>query len=419
MMAASHQATGRTGPRPGYPASVVQTSSGRWTESPSSIGHSIGCSTPSISRRAGSRPHPNSQGTRHGAQAAVEEALRVGNRHVDTAAPTSTNAKSVKASAAPAWPAMRCSSRRRKGWISDYGYDATLHAFDKSAGKLDVKQLDLLILHQALPSAIDRTLDAYQALEKLLADGTVRAIGVSNFMPEHLDHLLAETSVARGEPDRAAPVLPQPALQRVHADHGNVSQAWSPIGGITSYRAAEKSTFDDPTLLEIARQYGKSAAQVMLRWHLQEGRSVIRSRPGPPASPRTSTSSTSSSPPSSSPRSTRSTPECAAGRNRTPSPSKRSAGTSPRREPARPAAELIRRRCGCSARHPARRLRRARRVECRTPVRYHHLAATRHAGAGRRARSERLLAYFSRAGGTTTTAAGRTWRSATPRSWPR
>ncbi|MFF4503330.1 aldo/keto reductase [Streptomyces sp. NPDC001401] len=64
-------------------------------------------------------------------------------------------------------------------------------------------------------------------------------------------------------------------MQRVHAQNGIVTQAWSPIGGITSYRGGEKSTFDDPTLLDIARSHGKSAAQVMLRWHLQQGRSVI------------------------------------------------------------------------------------------------------------------------------------------------
>ena len=71
------------------------------------------------------------------------------------------------------------------------------------------------------------------------------------------------------------PYFQQTALQRLHAEHGILTQAWSPIGGITSYRGGEKRTFDDPTLLEIARQHGKSAAQVMLRWHLQEGRSAI------------------------------------------------------------------------------------------------------------------------------------------------
>jgi len=163
-----------------------------------------------------------------------------------------------------------------KIWITDYGYDATLHAFDKSVGKLGVDQLDLLLLHQPLSSAFDRTLDAYRALEKLLADGRVRAIGVSNFMPERLTQLLRETSVVPAVSQiEVHPYFQQTTLQRLHAEHGILTQAWSPIGGITSYRDAERSTFDDPTLREIGRQHGKSTAQVMLRWHLQEGRSAI------------------------------------------------------------------------------------------------------------------------------------------------
>jgi len=163
-----------------------------------------------------------------------------------------------------------------KVWISDYGYEATLHAFDKSAGKLGVDVLDLLLLHQPLPSRFDLTLDAYRALEKLLGDGKVRAIGVSNFMPEHLQRLLANTSIVPAVNQiEVHPYFQQAALQRLHADHGILTQAWSPIGGITSYRGGEKRSFDDPTLLKIARDHGKSAAQVMLRWHLQEGRSAI------------------------------------------------------------------------------------------------------------------------------------------------
>jgi len=163
-----------------------------------------------------------------------------------------------------------------KVWISDYGYDATLHAFDKSVRKLGVDRLDLLLLHQPLTTAFDRTLDAYRALETLLADGRVRAIGVSNFMPEQLERLLAETSVVPAVNQiEVHPYFQQAALQRLHAEHGIVTQAWSPIGGITSYREAERSAFEDPTLLEIGRRHGKSAAQVMLRWHLQAGRSAI------------------------------------------------------------------------------------------------------------------------------------------------
>jgi diketogulonate reductase-like aldo/keto reductase len=111
----------------------------------------------------------------------------------------------------------------------------------------------------------------------LLADGKVRAIGVSNFMPEHLHRLLAETSVMPAVNQiEVHPYFQHTALQRLHLEHGTLTQAWSPIGGITSYYGGgTQRTFDDPTLQEIARQHGKSPAQVMLRWHLQRGRSAI------------------------------------------------------------------------------------------------------------------------------------------------
>jgi diketogulonate reductase-like aldo/keto reductase len=207
--------------------------------------------------------------------AVVEEALRVGYRHIDTAA-SYLNELEVGEGIRRSGIARDDVFIETKVWISDYGYDATLHAFDKSARKLGVDQLDLFILHQPLPSAFDRTLDAYRALEKLLADGKVRAIGVSNFWREQLDRLLTETSVVPAVNQiELHPYFQQTMLQYVHAENGIATQAWSPIGGITSYRGAEKRTFDDPTLLEIGRQHGKSAAQVMLRWHLQEGRSAI------------------------------------------------------------------------------------------------------------------------------------------------
>jgi diketogulonate reductase-like aldo/keto reductase len=95
-------------------------------------------------------------------------------------------------------------------------------------------------------------------------------------MPEHLERLLAETSVVPAVNQiELHPYFQQPELQQADDKHGIVTQAWSPIGGITSYRDADKSAFEDPTLLEIGKGHGKSAAQVMLRWHLQDGRSVI------------------------------------------------------------------------------------------------------------------------------------------------
>ena len=206
---------------------------------------------------------------------AVEAAIRTGYRLIDTAAAYANErevGEGIRRSGVPRDEMFI----ETKVWISDYGYDATLHAFDKGARKLGVEQLDLLILHQPLPSAFDRALEAYRALERLLADGKVRAIGVSNFMPDHLDRLLGVATVVPAVNQiEVHPYFQQSALQRMHAEHGIATQAWSPIGGITSYRGMAKRSFEDSTLLEIAGQYGKSAAQVMLRWHLQEGRSAI------------------------------------------------------------------------------------------------------------------------------------------------
>jgi diketogulonate reductase-like aldo/keto reductase len=134
-----------------------------------------------------------------------------------------------------------------KVWISDYGYDQTLHAFDKSTAKLGTGRLDLLILHQPLPSAFDRTIGAYTALERLLADGKVRAIGVSNFMPEHLNRLLEAIDIVPAVNQvELHPYFTQPGVQKADAEHGILTQAWSPIGGITFYRGSAKSTLARP-----------------------------------------------------------------------------------------------------------------------------------------------------------------------------
>lgn len=206
---------------------------------------------------------------------AVEAALATGYRLIDTAA-AYANEREVGEGIRRSGLGRDDVFIETKVWISDYGYDATLHAFDKSAGKLGVEQLDLLLLHQPLPTLFDRTLESYRALETLLADGRVRAIGVSNFMPDHLERLLKVAKVVPAVNQiEVHPYFQQAALQRLDRQHGIATQAWSPIGGITSYRGMEKRSFDDPTLLDIARRHGKSAAQVMLRWHLQEGRSAI------------------------------------------------------------------------------------------------------------------------------------------------
>ncbi len=112
-----------------------------------------------------------------------------------------------------------------KVWINDYGLKETQHAFDKGAGKLGVEELDLLILHQPVPTEFDRTLTAYKGLEMLLEKGKVRAIGVSNFIPEHLERLLAETSIVPAVNQiEVHPYFQQTELEQVHRKQGIATQ---------------------------------------------------------------------------------------------------------------------------------------------------------------------------------------------------
>lgn len=211
--------------------------------------------------------------------AAVETALRVGYRHIDAAA-AYRNEREVGDGIRRSGLAREDVFVETKVWVSDYGYEKTLRAFEKATGKLGVETLDLLILHQPVPSRFDTVIAAYRALETLLSDGRVRAIGVSNFMPHHLDRLIPEVDVVPAVNQvELHPYFTQPAVQTADAAHGILTQAWSPIGGITFYPGPwgdeRRSVMQDPTIVEIATAHAKSPAQVMLRWHLQQGRSAI------------------------------------------------------------------------------------------------------------------------------------------------
>ncbi len=207
---------------------------------------------------------------------AVSTALRDGYRLVDTAAAYG-NERQVGQAIQDSGLDRTDVIVETKIWISDYGYDETLHGFEKSARKLGVDQIDLLILHQALPSDFDKTVEAYRALETLLDQGRVRAIGVSNFMVEHLDALLAKAAIVPAVNQiEAHPYFQQREVESFNTEHGILTQAWSPIGGITHYRdGSHGSTLQDPIIQSIAAAHDRSPAQIMLRWHLQRGRSVI------------------------------------------------------------------------------------------------------------------------------------------------
>jgi 2,5-diketo-D-gluconate reductase A len=207
---------------------------------------------------------------------AVEEALRVGYRHIDTAAGYA-NERGVGEGFRRSGLARGDVFIETKIWITDYGYEETLHSYGKSSRKLGLEQIDLLILHQPLTADFERTQGAYRALETLLADGRVRAIGISNFMPDDIEKLMGTAKVAPAVNQiEVHPYFQQPEVQRLNREHCILTQAWAPLGGITFYRPGfVKSTMDEPVILELGRKYSKSAAQVMLRWGIQEGRSVI------------------------------------------------------------------------------------------------------------------------------------------------
>lgn len=210
--------------------------------------------------------------------AAVQTALEVGYRHIDTAAAYGNEREvgdGIRRSGLPREEVFI----ETKVWVSDYGYDQALHAWDKAAGKLGVEQLDLLILHQPAPDRMEKTVAAYKALETLLKDGRVRAIGVSNFMPHHLQQLFQETDVVPAVNQiELHPYFQQRDVQAAAAEAGILTQAWSPIGGITFYPGwgeNRKNVMRDPAIAAVAQAHGKTPAQVMLRWHLQQGRSAI------------------------------------------------------------------------------------------------------------------------------------------------
>ncbi|WP_163167755.1 aldo/keto reductase [Arthrobacter sp. Alg241-R88] len=211
------------------------------------------------------------------ATAAVSTALQTGYRLIDTAA-AYFNEREVG-------QGMRESGVDRadvflttKLWMTDYGFDSALRAFDTSIIKLGVEYLDLYMLHWPWPANWSHTVAAYQAAERLLTEGRVRAIGVANFKPHHLRALVRETDVVPAVNQiELHPNFQQPDQLALHRELGILTQAWSPIGGVYGW-AGENGTvppLQNETILAIAQAHGKTPAQVILRWHLQEGRSAI------------------------------------------------------------------------------------------------------------------------------------------------
>ncbi|MGW0785007.1 aldo/keto reductase [Streptomyces sp. NPDC002913] len=198
--------------------------------------------------------------------AAVSSALDAGYRSIDTAA-VYGNEAGVGRALAESGLAREELFITTKLWNADQGYDATLTAFDASLAKLGLDHVDLYLIHWPTPER-DLYVDTWRALEKLLADGRIRAAGVSNFQPAHLRRLREESSLVPAVNQiELHPGLQQSELRAVHAEYGIATEAWSPL--------AQGTLLEDPVLLSIAERHGTTPAQVVLRWHLQLGNIVI------------------------------------------------------------------------------------------------------------------------------------------------
>ncbi|MEH0400296.1 aldo/keto reductase [[Kitasatospora] papulosa] len=198
--------------------------------------------------------------------AAVTAALEAGYRSIDTAA-VYGNEAGVGRALAESGLGREELFVTTKLWNADQGYDATLTAFDASLAKLGLDHVDLYLIHWPTP-ARDLYTDTWRALEKLLAEGRIRAAGVSNFQPAHLRRLREESSLVPAVNQiELHPGLQQRKLRSLHAGSGIATEAWSPL--------AQGALLDDEVLTSLAGRHGKSPAQVVLRWHLQLGNVVI------------------------------------------------------------------------------------------------------------------------------------------------
>ncbi|MFD9963391.1 aldo/keto reductase [Amycolatopsis sp. NPDC058986] len=196
----------------------------------------------------------------------VRTAIDAGYRAIDTAAAYGNESEVGTAIAGCGVPREELFVTT-KLWNADHGYDAALRAFDRSMAALGLDRLDLYLIHWPLPKR-GTAADTWRALVKLRDDGRVRAIGVSNFQIPHLRELIDETGVVPSVNQiELHPWLQQVALREFHAEQGILTEAWSPL--------AKGRLLGDEPVTALAAKYGKSPAQIVLRWHLQLGTVVI------------------------------------------------------------------------------------------------------------------------------------------------
>ncbi|MUV38426.1 2,5-didehydrogluconate reductase (2-dehydro-L-gulonate-forming) [Lentibacillus sp. JNUCC-1] len=201
------------------------------------------------------------------AESAVAKALETGYRSIDTAKVYGNEAGVGRAIAQSGIPREELFVTT-KVWNADHGYEETLAAFEASLERLGLDYVDLYLIHWPTPQ-FGQYIETYRALEKLYQDGRAKAIGVCNFNVEHLERLLEECDVVPAVNQvECHPYLQQRKLKQFCSEHEIHLEAYSPLmtGG---------AVLEDAVIGEIAREHGKTAAQVILRWHLQYGNIVI------------------------------------------------------------------------------------------------------------------------------------------------
>lgn len=200
------------------------------------------------------------------ADSAVRTALETGYRHIDTAAIYGNEegvGKGIKSSGV----AREDIFLTTKLWNDEQGYESTLRAFDQSVKKLGTDYVDLYLIHWPSPHR-DLYVDTWKAFLKLHEEGRVKSVGVSNFCPEHLEKIIRETGVAPViNQVELHPDFQQTELRAFHDQHGIITQSWSPLG--------RGKLLEHSDVAAIARKHGRTAAQVVIRWHMDQGLVVI------------------------------------------------------------------------------------------------------------------------------------------------
>jgi len=196
----------------------------------------------------------------------VQEAIKTGYISIDTAEGYQNErgvGEAVRASGVPRDQLFITSKLRNGG----HAYDDALRSFDRTMQELKMEVLDLFLIHWPVPKQ-NKYVEAWKALVKLQKDGRIRSIGVSNFNPDHLERIIGETGVTPVVNQiELHPSFQQRANREFHKQHDIKIESWSPLG--------QGQEINNPVIAEIAKKHGKTPAQTIIRWHLDEGLIVI------------------------------------------------------------------------------------------------------------------------------------------------